>query len=159
MARLLQVDRIIGVYLKTEFRGLHFFKNFHNFTAVRRFILLHFVPQAQHILMSKKLGFLFCTCRSAYIWLLSRMEILFFGRNKLFSRHSCSRCFYLIVGTFLRKMHTSSMPWCFVEMLTCHEIDDTHWWFRVQVFCCNEAMHLGNICVRGCTTQIKWSMH
>ena len=61
MARLLQVDRIIGVYLKTEFCGLHFFKNFHNFTAVSRFVLLHLVPQAQlilrYLIRSKILGF------------------------------------------------------------------------------------------------------
>ena len=46
VARLLQVDRIIGVYQKTEFCGLHFSKNFQIFTEVRIFVLLHLVPQA-----------------------------------------------------------------------------------------------------------------
>ena len=59
---------------------------------------------------------------------VSRMETVFFGRNKLFSRHSCSICFYLKeLVLILRKMHTSSMSWCMVEMPICHEIDDTHW--------------------------------
>ena len=50
VARLLQVDRIIGFYQKTEFCGLHFSKNFQIFTEVRIFVLLHFVTQAQLIL-------------------------------------------------------------------------------------------------------------
>ena len=63
VARLLQVDRIIGVYQKTEFRGLFFSKNFQNFTEVKRLVLLHFVPHGQHILRylarSKNLDFSF----------------------------------------------------------------------------------------------------
>ena len=61
VARLLQVDRIIGVYHKAEFCGLHFYKNFQNFIAVRRFVLIHFLPQARHVLRqlarSKNWGF------------------------------------------------------------------------------------------------------
>ena len=65
VARLLQVDRIIGFYQKTEFCGLHFSKNFQIFIEVRRFVLIHLVPQAQLILRqlirSKNLDFSFVT--------------------------------------------------------------------------------------------------
>ena len=128
MARLLQVDRIIGFYQKTEFRGLHFSKNFQTFTAVSRFVLLHFGSTDStyfEAVGQVETGFLFCTCRSTYIWQLSRMEILFFGRNKLLSIHSCSRCFYLIVSTCFEKY-----AWCFNAMIYYGDANmPWEWWF------------------------------
>ena len=138
MDRLLQVDRIIGVYHKTEFCGLHFSKISQNFIEGDLFYYIFF--HRINLFWGSWSGlniwvFLLYLLVQLY-WQLSRMEILFFSRNNLFSRHSCSRWFNGVGTCFeKKKMHTSSMPWCIMEMPTCHEIDDTQWQLKMQIGC------------------------
>ena len=111
-------------------------QKFLNFTAVRRFfyyILFHSLNMFWGSWPGLKLGFLFCTCRSTYIWQLSSMEILFFDSSKLFSRHSCARwILFDWVGTWFEResplfkvvtycgnTNISFFFWCIVAMQIC----------------------------------------